>query len=214
MSGQANGNAAAKKQLRLEMISRLSAISPDQGAKASLAACDALRADLEDPDLRGVVLSFAPIRRSGGCDEIDLSALHHTLVEAGRLALPRLNWETRSMEAMVLPAAPVLDEATMLEIRRHGVPEPAAGEAVSPDALSAILVPGLAFDLRGGRLGRGGGFYDRYLDHLEPRGEAASRPTLIGVCFGVQLVERVPLEAHDHRVDRLVTESARLACEE
>jgi len=214
MSGEAPSNAAAKEQLRREMIARLSAITPDEGARASLAACDGLRAELADRDAAGVVLSFAPIRRGPAGDEIDLSALHHTLLEAGRLALPRLNWETRAMEAMVLPKAAALDEGTMLEVRRHGVPEPAAGEVVSPEALSAILVPGLAFDLRGGRLGRGGGFYDRYLDRLEPRGEAASRPTLIGVCFGVQLVERVPLEAHDHRVDRLVTESARLVCDE
>ena len=209
MSSRDQRGATEKERLRIEMIERLRSISADRAMEDSLSVCDALRGMLEELAPDGVVMSFSAIRRSGVHDEVDLSALHHYLLETGRLALPRLDWETRSMEALLLPSAPVLDEATMLEVRRHGVPEPARGEAVAPAALRAILIPGLAFDARGGRLGRGGGFYDRFLQRLEGN----ARPVLIGVCFGVQVVERVPMEPHDRRVDRVVTESSRMVCD-
>ncbi len=77
-----------------------------------------------------------------------------------------------------------------------GVPPAEAPLAPPPDV---ILVPGVAFDEWGGRLGRGGGFYDATLTSL---------PGLrLGVAFDIQLVERVPLAAHDERIHALVTES-------
>jgi 5-formyltetrahydrofolate cyclo-ligase len=57
-----------------------------------------------------------------------------------------------------------------------------------------VLVPGVAFDPDGGRLGRGGGFYDRFLQHV-----SASCVT-VGVCVAGQVVESVPREPHDVRV--------------
>ena len=63
-----------------------------------------------------------------------------------------------------------------------------------------IVVPGVAFDARGGRLGYGGGFYDRF---LASAGEGAIR---IGICFEVQVVDEVPMAGHDLRVDAVVTE--------
>jgi 5,10-methenyltetrahydrofolate synthetase len=69
---------------------------------------------------------------------------------------------------------------------------------VVPQAGDIILVPGLAFTRAGGRLGRGGGFYDRFLNGLE-RGAVL----VWGVCFRGQMVEELPLEEHDQRVDRV-----------
>jgi 5-formyltetrahydrofolate cyclo-ligase len=61
-------------------------------------------------------------------------------------------------------------------------------------------VPGLAFTRKGLRLGRGGGYYDRYLAALPPT-------TLkIGVCFALQLVDAMPTEPHDQRMNAVVTE--------
>lgn len=211
MTGDGPSSAAMRKEsMRLEIASRLAGLPTDRGAAASTAICDALVGILNEGDLaEGAVLSFAPIRRSGAVEEVDLSALNHELIRAGRLALARIDWENRAMRALRLPAAPVLDEAQMLEVRRHGVPEPALGTPARPRTLRAVLVPGLAFDRGGARLGRGGGFYDRFLEGVgRPAG-----PILIGVCFEAQLVERVPVEAHDYRVDRLVTEASRLVCE-
>ena len=69
------------------------------------------------------------------------------------------------------------------------------------DYVNAVIVPGLAFDALGGRLGRGGGFYDRFL--LLPQLVNALK---VAVCFEDQLIEAVPLEPHDIRVDVVITE--------
>lgn len=85
-----------------------------------------------------------------------------------------------------------------------GVLEPPAVSPVSVWREGLILVPGLAFDIRGMRLGRGGGFYDRLLE-----GFAGIKA---GICFQEQLLDAVPVEAHDMAVDYLVTPSGVLAC--
>ena len=85
-------------------------------------------------------------------------------------------------------------------------PHPEALPA-TPGDLDLILLPGLAFGEGGGRLGQGGGFYDRLLASLDRiRGAARPSPSLVGVCFAVQIVPSVPQESHDVRVDGCVSE--------
>jgi 5-formyltetrahydrofolate cyclo-ligase len=72
---------------------------------------------------------------------------------------------------------------------------------VEPKEIDLILVPGLAFTRDGLRLGRGGGFYDRCLAGLP------AHAMKLGVCFQCQLVESLPLEAHDQRLHAVVTEN-------
>ncbi len=83
-----------------------------------------------------------------------------------------------------------------------GIDEPLVGKAVPFGDHDAILVPLVAFDDRGGRLGQGGGFYDRAV------AAAASRPLLIGVAHAFQQVPAVPLEPWDQRLDAVVTDDA------
>lgn len=80
---------------------------------------------------------------------------------------------------------------------KFGIREPVGVELAPPPDL--VLVPGLAFSSGGARLGRGGGFYDRWL---------ARHPGVItlGLCFACQLVENLPGEAHDLHVDAVLTE--------
>lgn len=77
-----------------------------------------------------------------------------------------------------------------------GLGPEALGAAFSPDL---FILPGLLFDLRGGRLGYGGGYYDRFLRR---------RPAcpLLGLCFSCQVVPTLPLDPWDQRVDHLCTE--------
>ena len=95
----------------------------------------------------------------------------------------------------------------MEELRRRGseiiIILPSAREhddipITSP--VDIVLVPGLAFTRDGGRLGRGGGFFDRFLAHRTPR--AAK----VGVCFEFQLVPLLPLEAEDVKVGVVVSD--------
>ncbi|NMB25653.1 MAG: 5-formyltetrahydrofolate cyclo-ligase [Firmicutes bacterium] len=81
-----------------------------------------------------------------------------------------------------------------------GILEPSRiGEAILPEDLDVVVVPGLAFDGTGRRIGYGGGYYDRFL----PKADCACK---VGVCFDVQLVERVPSASHDVPVDVVITE--------
>lgn len=80
-------------------------------------------------------------------------------------------------------------------------PLPNPTRLVAPDAFDLVLVPGLAFDLDGGRLGRGAGFYDRFLATLP------KTTRLIGVALDEQIVEKTPRDAFDLPVDALATPS-------
>lgn len=82
---------------------------------------------------------------------------------------------------------------------REPLPNPT--RLVAPDAFDLVLVPGLAFDLNGGRLGRGAGFYDRFLATLP------KTTRLIGVALDEQIVEKTPRDAFDLPVDALATPS-------
>ena len=78
-----------------------------------------------------------------------------------------------------------------------GASEPVDGTAAPPPDL--VVVPGLAFDLTGARLGRGKGFYDKWL-------EANPAVRKLGVCFKCQMLERIPAEPHDVCVNAILTE--------
>lgn len=78
-------------------------------------------------------------------------------------------------------------------------PLPNPARLLSPDAFDLVLVPGLAFDLDGGRLGRGAGFYDRFLATLP------KKTRLVGVAFDEQIVPKAPRDAFDLPVDALAT---------
>ena len=80
--------------------------------------------------------------------------------------------------------------------KETAVPE----DLVDPGWPDVVVVPGLAFTTRGERLGQGGGWYDRFLPQVR------SNCTTIGVCFEPQLVDTLPLEPHDVRLDHVVSD--------
>jgi len=89
------------------------------------------------------------------------------------------------------------------------VREPGAGaeKAVDPGGLDIIVLPGVAFDRRGARLGFGKGFYDRALACCE-------KPLLLALAYGFQVVEAVPTGPHDVRMDAVITETEYLTTRE
>jgi 5-formyltetrahydrofolate cyclo-ligase len=95
-------------------------------------------------------------------------------------------------------ACPIQDPASDLETGAFGIREPAARCAVEPlNKLDLILVPGVAFDLTGHRLGRGKGFYDQLL--------TAVRGKTCGIAFDQQIVREVPVEPHDKVLNCILT---------
>lgn len=129
-------------------------------------------------------------------DEIDPRPLMGMLAEAGcRLALP----------VVVAPAAPLLFRAyrfgDALEAGPHGTLHPGVGaEAVRP---GLVLVPLLGFDGAGGRLGYGGGYYDRSLAQLRAEGAVIA----VGLAYSAQELEKVPMAPTDQPLDWIVTET-------
>ncbi|HYG23514.1 MAG TPA: 5-formyltetrahydrofolate cyclo-ligase [Verrucomicrobiae bacterium] len=129
-------------------------------------------------------------------NEIDIWPLLLDALGQGKIAcLPRFDPSTEAYTAHRL-----VDPARDVVIGRFGVREPAETCAMLPLAdLDLVLVPGLAFDSRGHRLGRGKGFYDRLL--------AEARGIRCGVAFDEQMVPEVPVETHDVTLDCVVTPS-------
>ena len=89
--------------------------------------------------------------------------------------------------------------AESLKEGAYGIMEPVGQEISAGDRIDVVLVPGMAFDGSGNRLGRGKGYYDRFLSHL-----STPLPKLIGVCFDFQKVDVVPTEKCDIPVDVVV----------
>jgi 5-formyltetrahydrofolate cyclo-ligase len=133
-------------------------------------------------------------------DEVDPApAMQQWLDQGGRLAVPVCDWDASTMQAGVIDS---LDKDGF-ELGPHGIRSPRSAHIIAADAIAAVLVPGVAFDRDGGRLGRGGGFYDRFL-------KTVSEDCLtIGVCLAGQLVEAVPREPHDVRVGMVRAASPR-----
>ncbi|MGA8681704.1 MAG: 5-formyltetrahydrofolate cyclo-ligase [Acidimicrobiales bacterium] len=88
----------------------------------------------------------------------------------------------------------------------YGPREPALRRPVEPGRIEAVVVPGLAFDRGGGRLGYGGGYYDRFLRQLP------DSTALIGIAFADQVVDEVPLSTDDVKVYLVVTEEEVVRC--
>ena len=146
---------------------------------------------------------FLPMARAErGRDEVDLTGLVQGLLGAGgvRVCLPRTDWQSMTLE----PAA-VENLSTDIVVGRYSLREPRADLLpLALGDLDVVIVPGLAFDSTGARLGRGGGLYDRLLARMAGL-PAGNRPVSVGVCVDEQVVEKVPVEAHDLRVDMILT---------
>lgn len=126
-----------------------------------------------------------------GC-EVDVRAYLEAALEEGvAIYLPRVSGPG-VMEFCAV------DDLDALSPGAFGIDEP-SGEAVDTGLIEVFLVPGLAFDRRGRRLGFGKGFYDRA---LPKKGKAVA----VGVGYGWQLVDDVPAAAHDRSMDAVVTD--------
>jgi len=128
--------------------------------------------------------------------ELDTSAIAHAAWEAGKqVAVPRAHMEDRSMEAVLIRSF----EQDMARTK-IGVLEPISTETIDPARLDFVLVPGLGFGESGQRIGRGAGFYDRFLARLQPQ------VITCGYAFEQQVIEGIPMDDHDTPIQMLVTE--------
>lgn len=129
-----------------------------------------------------------------------MAALTRALAGGMAVALPLSLPATHRLEPRL-----VVDPASQLRPGYCGIlePDPRQTLVLAPAKIEAVLVPGSVFDRRGGRIGYGGGFYDRFLQQEAPQA------VRIGLAFAAQVAEgELPLAVHDQRLDWLLTETA------
>ena len=188
-----------KLRLRRSMQLRLGEVTPDEARAAGAAIADRLASSplWQEAARVGVFASRS--------DEVDTSAFIERAFLAGKQIL-----FPRTTDAAGLEFARVADPS-QLQVGRFGIREPSPKLPVARlGQRTLLLVPGLAFNRDGGRLGRGGGYYDRALSGFRDR---EHRPITIGVGFFFQLVERVPMMPLDVHLDGVVSEDGLLETE-
>eukprot|EP00030_Apusomonadida_sp_AF-17_P002275 a3327_38.p2 GENE.a3327_38~~a3327_38.p2 ORF type:complete len:215 (-),score=50.75 a3327_38:173-787(-) len=198
-----NAVALAKKALRKEIAAALAAASD---AALEEANADIVAAILRSPEYAAArtVAAYMAMPR-----EVDLAAvIARAFADGKTVALPRVHFEpARRMDMALVPSPEVL--ASLAPVPPYGIVQPAP-DAIAATTIDLVLVPGVAFDTRGGRCGHGAGFYDRFFGELADLHAAAGLPppTKIGVAFPAQIVDAVPMTATDVALDRVITSSA------
>lgn len=184
-----------KDALRADVLARRKALSPSERAERSRRITAALLA-WEAAAEAEVLLLFANFGT-----EVETHELRHVLLDRGQtVLLPRVHRETRTLDLYEVTGAP-----GELVAGTWGIMEPAPSvcRLVSPRDVEFVLVPGVAFDLQGRRMGYGGGFYDDLLGRLRPR---LAPERVVAVAFELQIVPEVPARAKDIPVPYIQTE--------
>jgi len=171
-----------KQRLRKQCGQRLRAWPLSQKERASVEIMSSLE-KLPQWNSAPRIFGFWPL-----ADEPDLRPL---LLRQPKLFLPRI-----AGDRLIFHRYTGQDK---MQKSRHGTLEPIESEQSEvPAKEDLLLVPGVAFTAKGERLGRGGGFYDRFLSILDPDIEKA------GVCFSCQILPQIPRESHDLCVDFVI----------
>ncbi len=180
----------SKKDLRTSLKANLAALSADEIHERSRRACNLLVAQPEF-ERSEIVMVFLSLPTEISTAPLVLRAWQ----EGKRVLAPRVSWEQRRMMPVEIRSLTEDIEDTQWNLR-----QPLQGDPVPISMIDLVVVPGLGFDCAGNRLGRGRGFYDRFLAHSEFTGSTCA------VGFEEQVVEAIPADPHDIRVDMLITD--------
>ena len=185
-----------KEQLRQEIIPKRDAISPaDQDTKSTIVAMQLLGL----PEFKDAKTIFA--YASYGSELSTKYFIWKALLLGKKVCVPKVDFKTGEM----WPAQ--IKSWESLKSNNFGIPEPGIfASKVGPKEVNLILVPAAVFDLNGHRIGSGKGFYDRY---LTKNNHAAKT---IGLAYDLQIVNEIPAEGHDVKVDKVITEKRIINC--
>ena len=184
----------SKSDLRRKIRESLGKISPAVRAVESIELCDRLEAQLQSAH---TILFYAPL-----ADELDVWPLMEKCLAARKIcALPFYDSATKAYRARRVRTL-----TADISAGHFGIREPKSScPEVPMERFDLAIVPGVAFDSSGNRLGRGRGFYDRLLETF---------PGLkCGVCHDFQLLEKIPAEPHDVRMNFIVTPARCMKCD-
>lgn len=189
----------AKAELRARMAAARDAIPPAERARASAAILERLLA-LPEWQAAGTVFVYVSFR-----SEVDTRGILSAALARGRVCGPAR--KSRVLVPRVVRARGEIDACEIYSLDDlapggWGILEPAdpAAPAADPSEVDLVILPGLAFDAAGARLGYGAGYYDRYLRRTRP--DCAR----VAVAYQAQILPEVPAGPHDERVGAIVTE--------
>lgn len=170
-----------KKQLRSAIRAQKQAMTQEEIAAKS-AALGKLFADSQFYRQAKTIYGYLPYNQ----EVRTIPMLQKALDDGKAVAVPKVMGEDMKFI--------LLTDLSQVEKGYAGIPEPIADEPVAADETALVLMPGLAFDPQGHRIGYGGGFYDRFLEQ-EP-----NHPTL-ALCYDFQMLPHLETEEHDIPVD-------------
>jgi len=173
-----------KEKLRRELIERRRKLPKEERARQSLKVIEKLK-KLKEFQRAQTVMLYYPTK-----GEVDLRPLMEEVLENKILLLPRVTFDNQLLALEV-------KNLNSLREGAFGIYEPIGGKIFKPEKIDFIAVPGVAFDRKLNRLGMGKGFYDRFLPRV--------KGFKVGVAYDFQLVESIPTEEHDVKVNAVVT---------
>lgn len=180
-----------KRVLREEVLAKRDALGEEKRREKSQKIRSIL-SQLEEFKQASTIMVFLDF---GG--EVETTELAQQVLDQGkRLIVPRC-----APKGVLIPAI-IKDLEEDLEPGMWGIREPKKEGLVEVDPLEidCLIMPGVAFDLEGNRLGYGGGFYDRFLERVRPE------TPRIAIAFHCQIVDKVPVGEFDKKIHMLVTE--------
>ena len=192
-----------KNQIRANMKVFLAGLSPGERHTRSIAACQQLMSTREFKSAQMIMIFMSMP------SEVETSTLAVKAWQEGKsIAVPRVDWDGKRMEPVEIRSLDVGMHTTgpRLGSGSGGMKEPVTGTAVPLGLIDMVVIPGMAFDRRGFRVGRGRGFYDRFLAQQDFQGVRCA------LCFHEQLQEDLPSEPHDVPMDLVVTDREVIRC--
>lgn len=190
-----------KYRLRKKMEQLRGEIEEEESESRSRQACEHVLAHplfaQKEEHAELTVCTYMPFR-----SELDITSVLAWCWQQGiKVLVPRANRLERSLHLHWIKS---YDD---LETGAWGIREPktTVEEWDRNTPIDVIIVPGLAFDIQGGRLGYGGGYYDRFIRSCQRA--SWDDPIQLAVAFDMQLVDKVPMEEHDLEIDIIITES-------
>ena len=193
-----------KQAIRKKTLALREQLTPDVRAAYS-ATITARLLQLPEYQQASAVLGYMNI----GAEFASELWIQQVLADGKRLALPRVNHHTSQLDLYWVD-----DMENQLAPGLWGIREPIVERCERLSMLNEVefaLLPGVAFSRNGARLGYGGGFYDKLLARMDGRKEAR-RPALVAAAFALQIVEQIPQEATDVKVEWIITEHETIDC--
>lgn len=182
---------ADKAEIRKKLRQVLANMSEDERHARSVSACALISATPEFQAARTLMLYLStPL-------EVDTAPLALRAWQQDKtVVVPKVSWDARRMVPVEITSL----HTDQVQTTRHGLREPISGNPVPLSFIDLVLVPGMGFTASGHRIGRGMGFYDRFLAQSDFLGVSC------GLCFEEQIVAYIPMLDHDMPLSMLATD--------